>query len=62
MKRSRTRLASPYQSSIAYDDDFYHAVQDAWHLKDWILEDATLGLLGLAIANATMRRTSALTA
>lgn len=27
MQRSRARLASPYQqSSVAYDDDFYHAV------------------------------------
>ena len=51
MQRSRARLASPYQSSVAYDDDFYHAVQDAWHLKDWIAGDGALGsTLGKAVA------------
>jgi hypothetical protein len=42
MRRSRARLNGRYESSLAYDDDFYHAIQDAWHLKDWIGEDAAL--------------------
>ena len=42
MHRSRTRLRGAYRSSIDYDDDFYHAVQDAWHLKDWIKGDAAI--------------------
>ena len=39
MHRSRARLRDRYESSVAYDDDFYHALQDAWHLKDWIKND-----------------------
>lgn len=50
MKRSLDRFHAPHQIAAEYDDDFYHAVQDAWHLKDWIAEDATLGPLGLSIA------------
>jgi hypothetical protein len=38
MRRSRVRLdsLSTYPES---DDAFFHAVQDAWHLKDWIQND-----------------------
>jgi hypothetical protein len=42
MKRSRARLDGPYQRSVDYEDDFYHAVQDAWHLKDWVKNDAAV--------------------
>jgi hypothetical protein len=42
IQRSRKKLDGPYRSSIPYDDDFYHAVQDAWHLRDWIDEDTAL--------------------
>jgi hypothetical protein len=46
MKRSRDRFNAPHQIADEYDDDFYHAIQDTWHLKDWIANDAALGLLG----------------
>ena len=42
MHRSRVRLDAAHRSSDEYDDAFYHAVQDAWHLKDWIREDTGL--------------------
>jgi hypothetical protein len=51
MKRSRDRFHAPHQIAAEYDDDFYHAVQDTWHLKDWIANDVTLGPLGLTIAH-----------
>jgi hypothetical protein len=51
MKRSRDRFHAPHQSAAEYDDDFYHALQDAWHLKDWIANDAALGPLGSTIAH-----------
>ena len=50
MKRSRDRFNAPHQIADEYDDDFYHAVQDTWHLKDWIANDAALGPLGSRIA------------
>lgn len=50
MKRSGARFHAPHQFAAEYDDDFYHAVQDTWHLKDWIAEDTTLGPLGPSIA------------
>ena len=50
MKRSRDRFNAPHQIADEYDDDFYHAVQDTWHLKDWIANDAALGPLGPRIA------------
>ena len=50
MKRSRDRFNAPHQIAHEYDDDFYHAVQDTWHLKDWIAHDAALGPLGHRIA------------
>jgi len=50
MKRSRDRFIAPHQIAEEYDDDFYHAVQDTWHLKDWIANDAALGPLGSRIA------------
>ncbi len=46
MKRSRDRFNAPHQIADEYDDDFYHAIQDTWHLKDWIANDAALGPLG----------------
>jgi hypothetical protein len=42
MHRSRARLGRRYERSVDYDDDLYHAVQDAWHLKDWIKSDAAI--------------------
>ena len=50
MKRSRDRFKAPHQTAEEYDDDFYHAIQDTWHLKDWIANDAALGPLGSRIA------------
>src|SRR5438105_11965681 len=50
MKRSGARFNAPHQIAAEYDDDFYHAVQDTWHLKDWIAEDATLSPRGFSIA------------
>ena len=50
MKRSRDRFHAPHQIADEYDDDFHHAVQDTWHLKDWIANDAALGPLGSTIA------------
>ncbi len=51
MKRSVARFNAPHQFAAEYDDDFYHAVQDTWHLKGWIANDAALGPLGLTIAH-----------
>jgi hypothetical protein len=42
MLRSRAKLDEKYISSLAYDDDFYHATQDIWHLKDWLANDDTV--------------------
>ena len=50
MERSRDRFHAPHQIADEYDDDFYHAVHDTWHLKDWIANDAALGPLGSRIA------------
>ena len=50
MKRSRERFNAPHQMADEYDDDFYHAIQDTWHLKDWIANDTALGPLGARIA------------
>src|SRR5262245_59603383 len=47
MQRSYMRLTGPYTSSVKYDDDLHHFVQDCWHLKDWILNDP-----GLAVGKA----------
>lgn len=38
MRRSRARLDA-LSTYPEYDDAFFHAVQDAWHLKDWIQND-----------------------
>lgn len=43
MRRSRAQLENMHRTSDEFDDAFYHAVQDAWHLKDWIKEDDKLG-------------------
>src|SRR5437764_15394195 len=50
MKRSRDRFNASHQIADEYDDDFYHAIQDTWHLKDWIANDAALGSLVSRIA------------
>jgi hypothetical protein len=39
MLRGAAQLALPYASSIAYQDDLQHFLQDCWHLKDWIQND-----------------------
>lgn len=39
MLRSYARVTGPYASSVAYDDDLHHFMQDCWHLKDWIQND-----------------------
>lgn len=44
MKRSYARVIGPYLSSVAYDDDLHHFMQDCWHLKDWIKNDASAGI------------------
>lgn len=42
MLRARNRLDASFRTSDDYDDAFYHAAQDAWHLKDWIKNDTSL--------------------
>lgn len=42
MVRSIGIMAGAFASSDQYDDAFYHAAQDAWHLKDWIKNDDRL--------------------
>jgi hypothetical protein len=42
MQRSRDRLRNVSNVFPDYDDAFFHAVQDAWHLKDWIKNDQAL--------------------
>jgi len=44
MRRSTSRTSEAFINSDDYDDAFYHAVQDAWHLKDWINGDDKLPL------------------
>jgi hypothetical protein len=44
MQRSYTRVTGPYTSSVAYDDDLHHFMQDCWHLKDWIKNDPAAGI------------------
>jgi hypothetical protein len=43
-QRSYTRVTGPYRSSVEYDDDLHHFMQDCWHLKDWIKNDPTTGI------------------
>lgn len=43
-KRSYARVTGPYRSSIEYDDDLHHFMQDCWHLKDWIKNDPSAGI------------------
>ena len=38
-KRSYDRVTGSYLSSVEYDDDLHHFMQDCWHLKDWIKND-----------------------
>ena len=40
MQRSYARVTGAYTSSVAYDDDLHHFMQDCWHLKDWIENDS----------------------
>lgn len=44
MQRSYARVTGPYMSSVAYDDDLHHFMQDCWHLKDWIKNDPVVGI------------------
>lgn len=44
MRRSHARVTGPYNSSVEYDDDLHHFVQDCWHLKDWIMNDSALAV------------------
>jgi hypothetical protein len=48
MKRSYARVTGPYQSSVEFEDDLHHFMQDCWHLKDWIKNDPSAGI-GAAI-------------
>ena len=43
-KRSHVRVTGPYRSSVAYEDDLHHFMQDCWHLKDWIKNDPNAGI------------------
>lgn len=44
MKRSYARVTGPYQSSVEFEDDLHHFMQDCWHLKDWIKNDPSAGI------------------
>ena len=44
LKRSYTRVTGPHTSSVMYDDDLHHFMQDCWHLKDWIKNDPTIDI------------------
>ena len=44
MQRTFARVTGPYTSSVAYDDDLHHFMQDCWHLKDWIKNDPVAGI------------------
>jgi hypothetical protein len=44
MMRGFERLNQPYQSSVEYQDDLQHFLQDSWHLKDWIKNDPGSGI------------------
>lgn len=48
MCRSYQRVMAPHQSSVKYDDDLHHFMQDCWHLKDWIKNDIRSGV-GISI-------------
>jgi hypothetical protein len=39
MQRSYARVTASHASSVAYDDNLHHFMQDCWHLKEWILND-----------------------
>jgi hypothetical protein len=42
MQRSYAKLAThnaPPFVMVFYEDDLYHFFQDAWHLKDWLIND-----------------------
>jgi hypothetical protein len=39
MIRSYRKLGEEYNNTEVYDDDLYHFLQDAWHLKDWLKND-----------------------
>lgn len=44
MRRSALKSREAFLNSDDYDDALYHAMQDAWHLKDWIDGDDNLSL------------------
>lgn len=44
MMRGFSRLNQPYRSSVEYEDDLQHFLQDCWHLKDWIRNDRGIGI------------------
>ena len=44
VQRSFDRVTGPYTSSVAYDDDLHHFMQDCWHLKEWIKNDPVAGI------------------
>ena len=48
MQRSYARVTGPHTSSVEYDDDLHHFMQDCWHLKDWIMNDPAAAI-GIAI-------------
>lgn len=48
LRRSYDRVTGPYASSVQYQDDLYHFMQDCFHLKDWIKNDPVAGI-GTAI-------------
>lgn len=59
MQRSFARVTGPYTSSVAYDDDLHHFMQDCWHLKEWIKNDPVAGIgssiEALALAYKSLR-------
>jgi hypothetical protein len=44
LKRSYAKVTASYQSSVEFEDDLHHYMQDCWHLKDWIKNDSSAGV------------------
>jgi len=56
--RSHGRAIRPERSSVEQEDHLFHCVQDCWHLKDWIIADASVGLDAASVEAAVGERRS----